>query len=261
MTAVQLHDPFTPVADTVYPAGALSLYLPALPDHLFDSRYHEQLFGALIRERLGAAPDRLAVAVVRRERPRVVSHLRSRTVPAGHALAVLAYEPYGLLQSWCLPEDEEPLLAIGAKLRLEPIRRQLERHPPAIVVAVDKEEARIFRLLLAEVQELAELEGDEIKRHRQGGWSSLSWQRREDQLARHNLARAAGWLNTADLGFYPRLHLAGPAEARSQLKRLLLPHVQARLGSDLSLPMYLSPGEMANRLRAELSPQPATATP
>jgi release factor family 10 len=260
MAAVNLHDPFTAIEDTVYPAGALSLYLPALPDHLYDARYHEHLFRTLVREHLGGAADELAVAVLRRERPRVVAHLRSRTVPAGHALAVFAYEPYGLLRSWCLPGDEAPLLAIGTRLRLDPIRRMLERDAPAIVVAVDKEEARIFRLVLGEVEELAELEGDEVKRHRQGGWSSLTWQRRADHVARHNLERTARWLNTADLDFYPRLHLAGPEEARSELKQLLLPGVRARLGSDLALPMYLSPGEMANRVRTELS-RPARALP
>jgi release factor family 10 len=260
MAATDLRDPFGPLADVVYPAGALSLYLPAPPEHLYDARYHEQLFQELIRERLRGPAEDLTLAVLRREQPRVLAHLRTRTVPAGYALAVFAYRPYDFLQGWCLPEDEGPLLAVGTHLRLDEIRAQLGRHAPAIVVAVDKQEARIFRLMLAEVEELLELEGDDVSRHRQGGWSSLTWQRRADQTARHNLARTAAWLNAAAADFDGRLHLAGPAEARSELKHLLKPRIQERLGRDLSLPMYLSRGEMANRLRAELSHPRAAAT-
>lgn len=259
MRDLSLHDPFLVLEDTVYPAWALSLYLPAPPEHLYDSHYHLRLFEALAREQLAAATDDLAIQALRRERPRVVAHLGGRAVPAGHGLAVFAYAPYELIESWCLAADELPLLRLGTRLDLAPIRRQLALHGPALVIAIDKEEARVFRLLLGEVQELLSLEGAEIKRHRQGGWSAPSWQRREDSHARRNAAAVARWLNSADLGFYAALHLAGPPEARSDLKRLLKPGVGQRLGADLALPAYLSAGQMANSLRDQLLRPPAIA--
>ncbi len=260
MAERSLRDPFQALEDTVYPEWALSLYLPAAPDGSYDSRYHEKVFEQLDREHLAGPVDDLTVEVMHRERPRVTAHLRERTVPAGQSLAVFAYEPYGLLRSWCLAEGEPPLLALGTRLHMDPIHRQLATHPPLLIAAADKEEARVYRVLLGEVEQLVSLEGAEVKRHHQGGWSSLSYQRREDQVARQNLAAVARWLNGHDLGFYARLHLAGPAEARAELKRALSPRVRSRLAAELAIPMYLSPGEMAQRLREELL-RPAVPAP
>lgn len=254
-----MKDPFEPLEKGIYPQLALSLYLPAPPDLGYSPTNPGRVFAQLARDLRAGASDPEVSRALRRERPRVEGYLRSRQAAPGLALAVFAYQPYELLAGWALPRDEPPLLRLDTALHLEPIRRQLAQQPPALVVAADKEQARIFRVLLGEVDELVSLSGRPVKHHHQGGWSALGHQRREEQHARVNLAAAARWLAAQDYAFYRRVHLAGPEEARTQLRALLPRPVRERLAPELSLSLYLPPGQMAARLREEvrLLPQPA----
>lgn len=248
-------DPIEALESGIYPEFAVSVYLPALPDQVFNPHYHERVFNQLQRRYRANTPEEDVLKALKRERGLILGHLGRKTVPPGAGLAVFACQPKGLLSSWALADDEVPLLAIGTKLQLAPLRRQLTQHPPALVVAASKEEARIFRVFLGELEELVSLSGHEVKRHHQGGWSAPGHQRHEDGLARVNLAVAARWLNAEPAGFYRTVHLAGPVEARTQLRELLSPAVTARLGDDLSISMYMAPGQMRERLREELRPQ------
>ena len=253
---LELDDPFRDFESGIYPDRALSLYLAADRSVAYNPRYQEKAFEELAHESVQRYLDEEATAALRREQPHVIEHLRERRAPPDRALALFSYEPSHLVRSWILPEDEEPALRVGTRMYTRPLRRQLELHPPVLVVAADKEKARVYRMVLYEIEEFGDLVGRDVKRHRQGGWSSLSYQRREDQRARENLAEVAAWLNMPENSFYGAVRLAGPVEARAELKRLLAPAVRARLGDDLTIPLYLPPQKMAELLRKELAASP-----
>ncbi len=211
-------DPFAELETAVFKRPVLSLYLPlprgrpnwrALVDHVLEAEFENP-------------PQELV-----EELQEVVAELGRRHFECP-ALAVFSSRLLGIFRLWRLPDPVLPRLAWAGWFDLEPIRAQLERRPPALVVVADKEGARVFSAVLDQIEELLDLEGVEVSRHRQGGWSAADFQRHEDEQARANLkntARAVG--RFLERGFYRRLILVGPPEAQAELERLLSPRARA----------------------------------
>jgi hypothetical protein len=58
------------------------------------------------------------------------------------------------------------------------------------VALVDRQNVRLFGIAWGEIHAETEAFGEEIKRHKQGGWAAARYQRHEDNLALHNLKQA-----------------------------------------------------------------------
>jgi peptide chain release factor subunit 1 len=94
------------------------------------------------------------------------------------------------------------------------------------VVAIDKQGARFYSFHLGALEEVVGALGEDVKRHKQGGWASSRYQRHEDEAARSNLksfveladafTRQYGWR---------QLILAGAHETVSQFQNMLPPHL------------------------------------
>lgn len=250
MNPVGLEDPIAEMEARIFPERILSLYLPATP--VIRLRHHESVFRELAHRYSEQYLDKTSIAVLERERSAITAHLEQAQPPLGHGFALFASTPAGLMSSWVLPEDEEADLRIGTRIHTTPLRRQLALHPPSLVVACDKEKARIFSVFLCDVREVAEFEGELVKRRRQGGWSSANYQRKEDWTAHSNLKAVAHWLSSADGSFHQMIHLAGTPEATSELRSLLSARVRARLGTDLSAALYHRPSQLAEDFRKRL---------
>jgi hypothetical protein len=245
-------DPFADLQAMSFPALALSAYLAAGAGAAFDPGYHHAALKELARQ-TEAVLGEAELAALRRELPEALAYLDLLHPPPGLALGLFCCSPAGLLRLWRLPPEIETELRIGSRLHLAPVRRLLQLHPPALVVVADKERVRIFTSVLTEVEELAEEVGEPVDRHRQGGWSATSYQRREDLHARSNLKVAGELLSRADRNFFQRIYLAGPPEARAELRRLLPRDAARRVAGELHLPTYLATAELAHRLRELLS--------
>jgi Bacterial archaeo-eukaryotic release factor family 10 len=243
-----LGDPFARLELSRFRAIALTAYMPG-SGHLSSGWvYHARRFEELAH-RTEPLLDGRALEALRRELPAIVAYLETAHVPARLSVAVFACETAGLLETWRLRDSVEAELRLAERLDLEPIRRQLEAHPPALVLVADKERARLFTMVLHHVEELTSWTGQEVHVQRQGGASALNWQHKQDEHARGNLEQAAGWLAHAESSFMRRLFLAGPPEARAQLRRILPAPWVDRVAGELHLPLYASAGEIANRLR------------
>jgi len=94
------------------------------------------------------------------------------------------------------------------------------------VVAIDKQGVRFYAFHMGTLEEAAGALGEDVKRHKQGGWSASRFQRHEDEAARSNLksfveladtfARKYGW---------QQLILAGSHNTVSQFRNMLPPHL------------------------------------
>jgi hypothetical protein len=225
---------------------ALSVYLS--PGPALDRRHYLAELKDLEKEKTPPGLDRTGRTALDRELPRVRRDLE-QFHPAGKAVCAFSCEPAGLFEAQQLPEDAGSRLSFGPSLDLEPLARIAQEHPPALVVVADKTHARVFTVSLGELEEVAELEGDPIRRHRQGGWSDRRLQRHEDDAAAGNLRAAAEWIESFGAASMP-LYLAGPPEARASFKRLLSKRRRQVLAGEFSAQLTISRGQLAERLRA-----------
>jgi hypothetical protein len=227
---------------------ALSVYLPMRAGG-YDAKQCELVIGHLVRR----YQDRLSSEdreIMEREILRVRGILGLVRPAGAPGLAAFADEPSGLLELIRLPIEPETRLEVGPLL-LTPIERMLERFPPALIAVVDKEEARVFGAILGEVIPLDRVRGQDVKRHRAGGTSAMSNQRKADNRARSNLTVFIRTLEReVRRGFYRSLYLAGPDEARSELEHLLPPDLRKLVTGRLSA--SLDSAQLQHQLRQQV---------
>ena len=223
---------------------ALSVYLP--PGPALDRRYYQAALKDLEKEQHGLDKD--ARCALGREMTRARAYLE-HFHPSGKGLCIFSCEPAGLFEARQLPLDPGTRLTLARKLDLEPLAEIVRAHPPALVVVADKARARVFTVTLDECEEVAALEGDPVRRHRQGGWSDRRFQRHEDGLAHGNLKAAAEWIESFGPGTLP-IYLAGPPEARASFKRLLPKKLQQNVAGEFAANLTISPAQLKDRLRA-----------
>ena len=247
---MSVEDPFARQSEAVFEEGALSAYLPGGTGQ-FEARFHSLRFQELVHQERAfvGGPD---LTILDREAPRVVEMLEAERPPASSGLAIFAASATGLLEAWRLPEDPESQLRVGRRLQLQPLRRQLALHPPALILLVDKEKANLFLSVLEDVQRIAESTGEPIKQHRQGGWSASNFQHHEDMHTAWNLEAALGWIAKEEWGFVRNLYIGGPPEAVSTLQRLLPAAARKHLVGKLRVPLYATSGQIGEQLRVEI---------
>ena len=118
------------------------------------------------------------------------------------------------------------------------------------VVAVDKQGVRFYSFHMGALEEVQGALGEDVKRHKQGGWSASRYQRHEDEAARSNLrsfveladefTRQYGW---------QQLILAGAHSTVSQFQNMLPQHLQQIVIG--SIPMETDASLQQVRERAE----------
>jgi peptide subunit release factor 1 (eRF1) len=238
-------DPLGPLAAARYEGLALSLYLPLGHD--------SSSYDAVIKDLRRAHAEALANDDRRHALDRETARVRRvlDELPAlRKPVAMFSSEPADLLQTIRLRDEVQPELWIDDRLHLEPLRRQLERHPPSLIALVDKEHARIFSVVLEDIEEVADLAGRPVKHHRQGGWAADRLQRNAEERAHANLKVAAAWLARQDPTGSWRLYVAGPVGARATFKRYLPKRVQEAIRGEVAAPLSTSPTDLIEKLRS-----------
>lgn len=223
---------------------ALSLYLPGGPS--LDQSFHRALLKDLQRE-YGQTGRSIEQAALARELKAVQQFLDDRS-QGGRSLAIFSCTPAGFFQVRHLPGNVRAQIWIDRWLQLDPLVSALAECPPALLVAVDKERVRVFRLVLDEIEELADIAGEPIKRQAQGGWAQSRFQRHEDLHAEWNVRRTVRWILQLRPGLFTHIALAGPVEARASFINQLPTRLQGAV-IQLSAPLYLESARLARHLR------------
>ncbi len=227
----------------------LSVYLEAGP--VRDQKFHESLLTDLAKRQNGEAEGPLE-RTVQRELRRIRSYLE--LYPAdGQPLAIFSGLEAGIFEVHRLPETVTTQMWIEDHRHDEPLLTLLKRHPRTVIVAADKERARIFVEALGEIHLVQEVTGEPIRRHRQGGIHRAPYQRRIDIHSDRNLHAVAEWLDHYIDGSHPAIYLAGPPEAMSSLREQLSPKLQRAVLGELHVPLYMKTPQLAEELRGKLS--------
>lgn len=237
----------------------LTVYLPIRAEG-FDATRYDVTLKHLTDEYVHKLEEKDR-AVLESELARFKTHLQL-VRPAGiSGIAAFSNDAQKLLVLIRLPESVEPRIELGPPL-LAPLELMLEHHPPALVVVVDKEEARTFASVLGEVVVLEHVKGQDVRHSRAGGTSAPSNQRRAENRARANMKRVVEILGReTQHGEFTRIYVAGPDEARAELMREMPKQLASAVAGTLSLSRDGTPGKLATEIReamAHIGVTPAT---
>ncbi len=124
----------------------------------------------------------------------------------------------------------------------------LDRLGKYVIALYDREGVRLWAVEEGSIRAEATFRGEEVKRHKQGGWAATRLQRYEDQQALQNLKQAleATQQFCQEHGC-KRLMLAGSDEFLAQVKDLLPKAMQSQVIGELTADKDASPKELLNR--------------
>lgn len=118
----------------------------------------------------------------------------------------------------------------------------LDRFGAYGVALFDQRSLRLFSVAGGKIQAMTESFGEELKRHKQGGWAAARYQRHEDNLVLHNLKQAVEAVQAfcQETGC-KRLMLAGSAEVLAQVRELLPNPLRGQVIGEFSAEIQASP--------------------
>lgn len=163
--------------------------------------------------------------------------LAPSTESEGQGLALFASHGRGLWERIPTPRPFENQLVVRRVPYLLQLARMFDDCGTAFLCQVDSKEARIFEFVLGGLMVESRFENPESpKRHHQGGWSQMRYQRHVDwQRERHVREVADVFVRLADSDGQARLFLSGPTETLAFLRAALPKRILDRGPVDLSL--------------------------
>jgi peptide subunit release factor 1 (eRF1) len=229
----------------------LSLYLPVRAGG-FEAKHYNLLIEHVVDDYRRDLDEKLR-PTFDAEVQRVRTHLNMRRPAGCPALVAFSNQGTGLLTLIRLPETVEARVEVG-EILLAPLELVLERHAPAIVVVLDKEDARVLASVLGEVVQLDQFAGQEVKHIRAGGPSAPSNQRKADNRARANVKQVVAVLDReVTRGGFTRIVVAGPDEARAFLMHELPKQLAEIVSGTISASLVGTRGQISEHVREQLA--------
>jgi peptide subunit release factor 1 (eRF1) len=170
----------------------LSLYLDARAD----AQGHEG-FGPFLRKELKAvartyppnAPEREGFDA---DLERITTYLQTDVLPPSNGVAIFACHAAGLFEAVqvkvAFPEHR---LFVGSTPHLYPLAHILDHYRRYAAVVADTNAARIFVFGLGQPLETRDVVNRKVKRHKEGGWSQMHYQRHVDNFHLHHAKEVA----------------------------------------------------------------------
>lgn len=166
-------------------APILSLYLNVDPHRRSNDEHRLSLRQLLSRaEDQGAAPADIARI------ERFFDHEYGRQ---GRGVVCFSLQQKDFWRKYELLVPVEDFVFLGPRPYIKPLSDVMDNYGRFGVVMIDREGARVLVYHLGALEDAAGTLGEEVKRHKQGGWAAQKLQRYEDQAAAHNLKDAAAW--------------------------------------------------------------------
>lgn len=121
----------------------------------------------------------------------------------------------------------------------------LDRFGAYGIALFDQRSVRLFSVAGGKIQTVTESFGEDLKRHKQGGWAAARYQRHEDNLVLHNLKQAVEVVQAfcQDTGC-KRLMLAGGTEVLAQVRELLPSPLRSQIIGEFTADVQASPSAM-----------------
>jgi peptide chain release factor subunit 1 len=237
-----------------------SLSTGADPSTGLGNNLHAQFLDLMQRLRARVGPQTTPDEQLRQDSAAVEQHLAQLGTPP-HGLALFSCAAHAFFREVRLPVRVRPNAYWGETPYLRPLLAVLDEFERTIVVLVDKEKARFFRVFLQQIEEIADLIEPTPAKHRQhggawayppgpdwtrGGWSDSGIVRHEETHvlwhARHAVATLARLTAQERVD---RVIIGGTPEVLAEFRRLLPRPLRMRVvEEDLRVPLFARPAEV-----------------
>jgi peptide subunit release factor 1 (eRF1) len=230
----------------------LSLYLVTDTSLALGRDIHAQCSTIIADLRASLEPEQHRLLGV--EVGRVNGYLGERA-PENRSVAIFTSQPLNMFTVVPLPVRVATGAFWGTEPYLRPLRSVLDEFEPTLVVLVDQQRARLFRMFLDQVQELSDVESW-VRRHTRqaggawagrgtswlgGGWGDTHAQDRHKERVHHHIRRvidaAQGAIAERPVG---RIIVGGTPEAVAALRQLAPRPIASRIGAEVSADLRAS---------------------
>ncbi|NOX61269.1 MAG: hypothetical protein GXP42_04895 [Chloroflexi bacterium] len=195
----------------------LSLYLNVDPRHVSVDRYKLKL-----RHLFEDAHD-----VDPADRARVERFFDLEYDRQARGVACFSCQKQGFWRAFTFNVPVENAIMVDRRPLVRRLVDLLETYGYLGVVAIDRQGARFFSFHLGSLEEAAGELGEDVKRHKQGGWAASRYQRHEDEAALRNLRRVAELTETYTRQYgWRRLVLAGADDNLAAFQHMLSPEMR-----------------------------------
>ena len=175
--------------------------------------------------------------------------IRARVERKSQGLAVFACARQKLFQVVSSPEPFGSLFVVADRPYLEPLRSRGNSAPRLLACLVDSRSARILELRAEGVQQRSEIQNDVMRRHHQGGWSQMRYQRHvDDQIDHHHREVAAAFTHLSDREPHVPVVIAGPEQVVAAFRAHLPQRVQQRIIAGLPVALKSDEREILERI-------------
>ncbi|NOZ71581.1 MAG: hypothetical protein GXP38_06665 [Chloroflexi bacterium] len=186
-----------------------------------------------------------------KDRERVEHYIELEYDRQARGLVCFSCQERDFWRVYTLNVPVENAIMVDRRPLVRPLIELLGAYGNLGVIAVDKSGARFFSFHLGELEEATGTIGEEVKRHKQGGWSAARYQRHEDEAAKANLRAVAELTEQYTRQYnWHRLVLAGTEGNVAQFKELLAPHIRKRVVGVTALDLGASISEVRERAEA-----------
>lgn len=220
-------------------ARVLSLYLNVDPRTRTTETYRLAL-----RHLLESVQGQAAAADI----ARVETYVDKEYDRNSRGLAIFSDDDEGLWHALPLMVPVQDTVFVGLRPYLKPLGDVLDTFARYGVALVDKEGAHLFVFHLGMLESATGVAGEEIKRHKQGGWAAARYQRHEDAATHRNLKEASELIDEfVREGQVRRLILGGTDANVAHFSALLPKNVQQAVVGTISAEVTASPSEVGEK--------------
>ena len=220
----------------------LSLYLDVDPRQRNPDEYR-----LAMRHMLAAVDGQVA----REDRERVERFIEREYDRHGRGLILFSCAAEDLWQTFQPMVPVPDTVFSGIRPYIKPLADILDTYGRYAVALVDQEGAQIYLYNLGGLESVTGVVGEDIKRHRQGGWAAARIQRHEDAATYRNLKEAADVLAAMVRSGKARKLILGGSDANvAQFAAMLASDVSQQVVGTISADLSVSPSDLGERSSA-----------
>jgi peptide chain release factor subunit 1 len=122
------------------------------------------------------------------------------------------------------------------------------------IALIDRESVRLFSVSGREISSETEAFGEELKRHKQGGWAAARYQRHEDNIVHQNFKQAIELIESfCQKTGYSHLILGGKEQTLRLVEEMLPTTLRKMIIAEFVADMHMAPIEILNTTLALLA--------